>query len=87
VNEDSGMFWTFGSLGITAIFILALAWPITVVLRARMLSSRENEYRELASRSTEAHEEAGRRLAAVEAQLTAARADLGKMYKLLSQVD
>jgi hypothetical protein len=86
-GEVSGMLWTFGSLAATALLIVVVAWPVGVIMRARVAAGREERYRKLAESAIEAQQAAGQRLAEIRAELGVMRTHMAALERVLTEVE
>ena len=86
-GEVSGLIWTFGSLLSTALLIGAVAWPLTVIMRARVTEGREERYRSLAQSAVDAQQAVEQRLGEISAELTATRTHLAEFQRVLREVE
>ncbi len=86
-GDVSGMVWTFGSLAATALLIVVLAWPVSVIMRARVAAGREERYRKLAEAAIMAQQAADLRLAEIAGELGVMRKHMAAMERVLTEVD
>jgi hypothetical protein len=86
-GDVSGMVWTLGSLAATALLIVVVAWPVSVIMRARVAEGREERYRKLAESAIEAQQAADRRLAGIAAELAAMRTHMATLERVLTEVE
>ena len=85
-GEISGLLWTFGSLAATALLIVVVAWPVSVIMRARIAEGREERYRTLAASAIEAQQAIERRLVDIDHELAGMRKHLATVQRVLTEV-
>ena len=86
-GTTSGLLWTFGSLVATGLLILAVAWPVTVIMRARISRDREEGYRTLSQGCLDSQRVVEQRLAEIAGELSATRAQLAEIRRVLTDVE
>jgi hypothetical protein len=84
---DSGMWWTFGSLGFVFLFMAAILWPATSIWKARAGLKKEQEYRELSDRSVRSLEGSDREVRSLQSMVTKLTGRLEILEKMLAEVD
>ena len=86
-GEVSGIVWTFGSLLATGLLIAVVAWPMSVIMRARIAQGREERYRSLAQAAVDAQVAADQRLAEITTELASIRTHLADLQRVLREVE
>jgi hypothetical protein len=84
---DSGMLWTFGSLGFVLLLVAAFLWPATSIWKARAGLKKEQEYRELSDRSVRSLEGSDRELRELRSTMTTLNGRVDVLEKMLAEVD
>jgi hypothetical protein len=86
-GEVTGIIWTFGSLLATGLLIAVVAWPMSVIMRARIAEGREERYRSLAQAAVDAQRAADERLAGIATELATIRTHLADLQRVLREVE
>jgi hypothetical protein len=84
---DSGMLWTFGSLGFVFLLVAAILWPATSIWKARAAINKEQEYRELSDRSVRSLEGSDRELRELRSTMTSLNGRVAVLENMLAEVD
>lgn len=84
---DSGMVWTFGSLVLVLLFLMAIVWPLSAAVRARAGLRKEEEYRTLADRSIQVAERFERQSLVLQSSVAALDNRVKSLERMLAEVD
>jgi hypothetical protein len=84
---DSGMWWTFGSMAFSVLFLAAILWPVTSIWKARAGLKKEQEYRDLSDRSVRSLEGTERELFELHSTVTNLNGRLAVLERMLAEVD
>jgi hypothetical protein len=81
------MWWTFGSLAFSLLFLAAIVWPLTSIWKSRAALRKEHEYHDLSDRSVRGLEGNQRRIQDLQSNVTDLTGRLLLIEQLLADVD
>jgi hypothetical protein len=87
MSVDSGMWWTFGSLAFSLLFLVAIVWPLTSIWKSRAALNKEHEYQDLSDRSVRGLEGNQRHLHELQSHMTDLTGRLVLIEAMLAEVD
>jgi hypothetical protein len=87
MSVDSGMWWTFGSLAFSLLFLVAIIWPLTSIWKSRAALRKEHEYHDLSDRSVRGLEGNQRHLQQLQSNVTDLTGRLILIEKMLAEVE
>jgi hypothetical protein len=87
MSVDSGMWWTFGSLAFSLLFLVAIVWPLTSIWKSRAALTKEHEYHDLSDRSVRSLEGNERHLQQLQSNVTDLAGRLLLVERMLAEVD
>lgn len=82
-----GLLFVFGLILLGTVVLVVVIWQLFVGSRARAVLAREQEYRTLAEAAAEQHRETGRRLDDLADQLGEVRERMGRLERILHEVE